>query len=508
MLGILVTLVPAAVSAEPSASAFTFDSVLQKAQALAAKPYQAPAAIPDYLTSVDYDQYQKIRFHPEQSLWRDDQSRFQVMLIAPGEYFRYPVQVDTVSAAGVHPVAFNKGWFTWPSQQLESKVPKDLGYAGFKLTFPLNQRGAHNQFLVFAGASYFRGVARDQTFGLSARGIAINTGLPGGEEFPNFTHFWLVHPGADAPSMDLYALLDGPSLTGAYRFAIVPGEPTRIEVHARLFVRKDISLLGTAPLTSMFYYGANTPRPSGEWRPAVHDSGGLLLHSASGEWLWRPLTNPLTLQLSYFEASSPEGFGLLQRTTRFDAYEDAGARYDKRPSAWVVPHGDWGKGSVVLVEIPSNSETDDNIVAFWSPTAKTKAGAHYDIDYTLNLGDADIANEPMAHAIATFVGSVKPLPGSKSQHAYRLVVDFAGGPLRHVGAGNPVTAVVTGVEGTQVLSYNVEWVAPNNHWRLSLVATPATGKPLDLRAFLKSGKQTLSETWTYALPAKNRIQGG
>ncbi|MGH8129034.1 MAG: glucan biosynthesis protein G, partial [Gammaproteobacteria bacterium] len=433
---------------------------------------------------------------------------FQVMLISPGEFFRHAVQIDIVSADGTHPLAFDKSWFTWPSQQLESKVPNDLGYAGFKLTFPLDQPDVHNQFLVFAGASYFRGVARNQNFGLSARGIAIDTGLPGGEEFPDFTHFWLVRPRPDAHVMQIYALLDGPSLTGAYSFVIFPGKPTRIEVHAKLFVRKDISLLGMAPLTSMFYYGANTPRPAGEWRPAVHDSGGLLIHSSTGEWLWRPLFNPLTLQMDYFEANSPQGFGLLQRKTRFDAYEDAGARYGTRPSAWVEPHGDWGKGNVVLVQIPTNSETNDNIVAFWTPTAKAKAGAHYDLDYTLDFGHADIPGEPMAHAVATFIGTAKPPPGSSTQNVYRVVVDFSGGALSRIGAKGSIDAVVSGLEGTQILSHNVYWVAPNKHWRLSFLAAPASGKPLDLRAFLKSGNETLSETWAYALPVKNRINGG
>lgn len=507
-LGSLIMLAPAAWGAAPNGSAFAFESVVQQAQALAAKTYQAPATIPDDLATLTYDQYQKIRFNPTQSLWRKSHTRFQVMLIAPGEYFRHPVQIDTVSAAGVHPLAFNKSWFSWPSPGVEAKVPDDLGYAGFKLTFPLNQPGAHDQFLVFAGASYFRGVGRDQSFGLSARGIAIDTGLPGGEEFPSFTHFWLVRPEPGARTMHVYALLDGPSLTGAYHFVIAPGKPTRIEVHAKLFVRKDINLIGMAPLTSMFYYGANTPRPASEWRPAVHDSGGLLIHSGTGEWLWHPLLNPLTLQMHYFEANSPHGFGLLQRITRFDAYEDAGARYDNRPSAWVEPLADWGKGNVVLVQIPSGLETNDNIVAFWSPVAKAKAGTSYNIDYTLDFGHANIPREPMAHAVATFVGTAKPPPGSKAQNVYRLVVDFAGGPLQDKEAGKTISAVVSGVDGTQVLAHNVEWVAPNKHWRLSLLATPANGKTLGLRAFLKSGTATLSETWTYALPAKNRVNGG
>lgn len=507
-LGVATTGLVMALLLPRIALGFDFDDVAQKAQALAAKPYQSPATIPDVLANLKYDQFQQIRFRPDQSLWRQSHTRFQIMLIAPGGYYRHPVQINTVAADGVHTLAFDKSLFTWPSQQLESKISNNLGYAGFKLTFPLNEPGARNQFLVFAGASYFRGVARDQNFGLSARGVAIDTGLLGGEEFPEFTDFWLVRPSPNAHVMQLYALLDGASLTGAYRFVVYPGKRTHIEVHAKLFIRKNITMLGMAPLTSMFFYGANTPRPASEWRPAVHDSGGLLIHSANGEWLWRPLINPLALQLDYFDANSPQGFGLLQRTSRFDAYEDAEARYDNRPSAWVEPHSSWGNGHVVLVQIPTDSETNDNIVAFWSPDASVQAGAHYELDYSLDFGDADIPDEPMARAVATFVGSVKPPAGSNAKSVYRAVVDFDGGPLAKAGAQSAMDAVVSGLEGTRILSHNVYWVAPNNRWRLSFLAVPAAGQPLDLRAFLKSGDKTLSETWTYNLPAKNRINGG
>ena len=490
------------------AQSIGFSAVAAKAKALAAKPYQPPPKIPGTLANLDYDQYQQIRFRPEQSLWRKSHTRFQVMLIAPGEYFDHTVKIHVVDAAGVHPLAFNKKLFTWPGGKLESAVPDDLGYAGFKLTYPINKPNVQDQFLVFAGASYFRGVARGENFGLSARGIAIDTGLPGGEQFPDFTQFWLVRPSPDAHVLKLFALLNGKSLTGAYRFVIFPGKPTRIEVYARLFLRKPVDLLGLAPLTSMFYYGANTPRPVDQWRPAVHDSQGLLIHSGTGEWLWRPLINPLSLQMDYVSTNSPQGFGLMQRTTRFNAYEDDGARYDNRPSAWIQPHSDWGKGHVVLVEIPTDSETNDNIVAFWSPDAKTAAGQTINLDYTLEFGGPSISNEPMAQAVATYVGKPKKPPqGSKTQDVYRVIADFKGTPLARLGPQAKVGAVVTGIDGTQILEQSVHWVQPSHRWRLSVLAAPATGKPLALRAFLKSGNKTLSETWTYSLPAKNRFGG-
>ncbi len=426
------------------------------------------------------------------------------MFVPPGEYFRHIVHIYMANAEGVHEVPFNKDDFSWPSEAFEKKVPDDLGYVGFKLAYPINRPGVEDQFLVFAGVSYFRGVARGDNFGLSARGVAINTGLPGGEEFPDFTDFWLVRPRPDAHALRFFALLDGPSLTGAYRFVVYPGAPTRIEIKTALFLRKDVKLLGLAPLTSMFYYSQNTPRPVGEWRGAVHDSDGLLIHSNTGEWLWRPLINPIKLQMNYFEADSPQGFGLLQarRNRHFRDYQDAGARYDLRPSTWIAPHQDWGKGHIVLVEIPTNSETNDNIVAFWNPDKATQGGGRYDLDYTLYFGAPDVPDEPLATAQATFVGRDD---ASKAGDSYRIIVDFGGGPLDHLSPKTPIQAIVTGLDDSSILQQSVEWIQPLGQWRLSFLARAASGKELNLRAFLKSGKKTLSETWTYELPSINRF---
>lgn len=490
----------------PAQAAFSMQDVIQQAKKLAAKPYKEPAKAPQQLLDLGYDKFQQIRFDPDQSLWHESRSNFQVMLTAPGKFFAHPVKLNLVDASGVHALPFNKQWFSWPDD-FAKQVPNKLGYAGFRLTFPLNQPDTKNQFLAFAGASYFRGVARDENFGLSARGIAVNTGLPGGEEFPNFTQFWLVRPSPSAKVVEFYALLDGPSLTGAYHFVVFPGAVLRIEVRANLFVRKHTELLGLAPLTSMFFYGKNTPRPVNDWRPAVHDSDGLLIHSGTGEWLWRPLLNPLTLQMDYFTTDSPQGFGLLQRNRDFTAYEDAEARYDNRPSAWVEPHEDWGAGQVVLTQIPTDSETNDNIVAFWTPKQKPEAGQQYELNYTLSFGAPTIAQNPMAQVVATHVGSGAD-PGTKAATAsqlYRFVVDFAGGELDDAKPDSTISAVVTGLSDTQVRQQSVHFVAPAKVWRLSIQAAPAKDKPVALRAYLKSGDKTLSETWSYALPANNRF---
>lgn len=483
------------------AQAFQFQDVVDKAKSKAGSAYEAPARIPDFMADLSYNAYQSIRFDPSKSLWREASSRFQVMLIPAGKFYTRPVSINVVDSEGVHPLAFDKSLFNVEAPELRKRVPADLGYAGLKLTFPFDGPDVANQFLVFAGASYFRGVSKDTAFGLSARGIAVDTGLPSGEEFPDFTEFWLERPAKNNDHIRVYALLDGPSLTGAYQFTVYPGEQTRIDVKARLFFRDTIELLGLAPLTSMFYYGEHTPRPMGEWRPQVHDSDGLLIHDdATGEWLWRPLMNPERLATSFHQVERVGGFGLIQRDREFRHYEDLEARYERRPSAWVSAQGDWGKGNVVLVEIPTNDETNDNIVAFWSPGGQVAAGTMRELEYSIRFGGPGVAPHPGAWVVNTFVGAGDRIGGGDQAGAYRILVDFAGGSLAKLGPDAPVVSKVTGGEGVEVLEHFVEWVESENHWRLSILARPAADRILQLRGFLVVDDEVATETWSYALP--------
>lgn len=490
-----------------SLQAFEFDRVVERASELAKQPYEAPDKIPAFMRNLDYHDYQDIRFKPERSLWSGNDSRFQVMLVPAGRLYKHPVKIHVVDAEGVHRIPFKKSNFSIDQKELARRVPADLGYAGFKLTYPLRGADSHNQFLVFAGASYFRAVGRDHSFGLSARGIAINTGLPSGEEFPAFTEFWLLRPNREARTMTLYALLDGRRLSGAYRFDVRPGDTTRIDVQARLFTRKKIELLGIAPLTSMFYYGSQTGRPMGEWRPRVHDSGGLLFHDArTGERHWRPLLNPRNLRMDYFQLDRVGGYGLLQRQTDFEAYQDAAARYDSRPSGWVRPKGNWDDGELTLVQLPTSNETNDNIVSFWTPGETIPAGQSLNYTYTLAFGDPAIAGGQTGQAVKTFVGDGNRPGGGTVKGAYRVIVDFAGGSLNELEADTPVTGQVTARGKGEVIESFVEYLPPVDRWRLSILARPEPGEPLALRAFLKKGERALSETWSYEIPVNNTIR--
>jgi glucans biosynthesis protein len=506
---LIAALVVSVFSLPVHASGFDFENVIEKAKNLATQSYQAPEPIPRSLQDLSYEQYQGIRFRPEKSLWHASHSRFQVMLISPGLFYRHPVKLHIIDAQGLHDLPYSKDYFTFADKEIEKRIPPDLGYAGFKLTYPLQDASTQNQFLVFAGASYFRGVGTDNTFGISGRGIAVDTGLPSGEQFPSFVEFWLERPGKDATATTFYGLLDGRSLTGAYRFTVYPGMPTRLKVEARLFTRDAIQLLGVAPLTSMFYYGENTPRPRGQWRSQVHDSDGLLINNGvSGEWLWRPLLNPKNLEMDYFQTENVRGFGLLQRHNQFWHYQDLGAHYETRPSAWVETQGDWGRGHVVLVQLPTDSETNDNIVAFWSPQSGIGEEQSLSYTYTVSFGDSTVANAPAGQVINTFVGDGSQVGGGNVPGAYRVIVDFAGGPLAKLSANAAVVSSVTAGENGEVIEHFAEYSPSSQFWRLSILAKPADDKPLLLRAFLSKDGQPVSETWNYRLPANNGILGG
>lgn len=490
--------------------ALGFDDIASKAREKAETEYQPPPGVPGFLTDLSYRAYQSIRFNPEASLWRDGGSRFQVMMVAPGSYYTHTVKLNEVDASGVEPIPFNKSAFSFPDPELAKRIPADLGYSGFKLTYPMGDGKDQNQFLVFAGASYFRGVGAENYFGLSARGIAIDTGLPSGEEMPSFVEFWIERPGAESDRIRVYGLLDGPSVAGAYRFDIQPGPTTRVDVTAELFLRNQVEQPGLAPLTSMFYYGENTVRPTGEWRPQVHDSDGLLIHDqGAGEWLWRPLINPSRLRLSYLQVNRLGGFGLMQRDTAFHEFEDAEARYDRRPSAWVMPRQGWSDGEVVLVEIPTNSESNDNIVAFWKPKEPAQKGGHRKLTYSLRFGGNEIADQDTGRAVKTFVGDGNRLGGGNVENAYRIIVDFAGGPLDNL---KPDAAVVSKVsegsgndDAVEIIEHFVEYVEADGNWRLSMLIRPVGKGSRVLRGQLMLDNEALTETWTYSLAPDSEL---
>ena len=474
---------------------FTFASVVRRASELAAKPYQPDQpALPPFFENLDYDQYRDIRFRRNQSLWRAESLPFQAELFPRGFMFKDRVTFNVIEDGKATQVPYRSSLYDYGKNEVPADLPEDLGFAGLRLLYPLNRDDVFDEVAVFLGASYFRAVAQGLLYGLSVRGLAIDTGLPSKEEFPVFREFWMEKPGRDATSITVYALLDSASVAGAFRFLISPGRETVIDVKAQLFLRERVKKLGLAPLTSMFFHAEDTDRFMDDFRPEVHDSDGLLIVNGNGERVWRPLVNPKGLRISAFHAENPKAFGLLQRDRDFRSYQDLEASYQSRPSALVEPIGDWGKGVVELVQIPSDSERYDNIVAFWVPDREALANRQFEYAYRLRFG-ADLESQLKGgRTLATRIGAGGTVALDPSKR--KFVLDFGGDTLAGLPTDPPVDALVSASSGS--LSKPVVQANPETKgWRVFFELTPAGDAPVDLRAFLRNGDDVLSETWSF-----------
>ena len=479
-----------------SAHAFGLEQVAEKARALAGTAFRDPRGeVPSWLLEIGYDQWRDIRFRTDRALWRDAKLPFEAQFFHPGLYYDRVVRVNEIDAKGVHEVAFSPDLFDYGRNEFASRVPQGLGFAGFRLHYPLKSRDYKDEVIVFLGASYFRALGKDHVYGLSARGLGIDTALPSGEEFPFFREFWLERPRPGARELVAYALLDSPTVTGAYRFALRPGVQTVMDVEARVFFRRAVAKVGLAPLTSMFFFGEGDTSGA-DYRPEVHDSDGLLVADRSGEWIWRPLHNPKRLRISAFQSASPIGFGLLQRDRSFDHYQDLETHQEQRPSAWVAPKGGWGPGHVELVEIPTDTERHDNVVAYWVPRRPEGSVEPEKFAYELRFYSDDSTLPPDGRAVAT------RRDRGTHEDAWRFVVDFEGPGLSTISEEIVLQGVVSSHSSdgeAEIIEQQVQKNPVTGGWRLVFQARPRGSAPVDLRAFLRRGEQTLTETWVDTL---------
>ena len=480
-----------------SSTASVFDMVKDKAKKLAAQPFDDTIdPLPAALRDLDYAHYRMINFRGEHAIWRDH-GRFRVQLFHRGFQYNRKVAINLVENGQVTPFGYSPDQFDFRANTFDTNFGPLLGFAGFRLHFPLNRPDYFDEFAVFQGASYFRVVGKGQIYGLSARGLAINTAEVDGEEFPWFREFWLERPAANAKSLTIYALLDSRSTAGSYRITLTPDTITTADVDMVLFPRKDIRKLGIAPLTSMYLHGKLDNRPFADLHPEVHDSDGLAMHNGAGEWLWRPLENPRLLRTSSFMDNAPRGFGLLQRERSFTAFEDPETSYELRPNGWVEPAGNWGKGSVQLVEIPSDSDANDNMVSYWVPDAPVVANKPIGFAYRLGTGVDARAMPALAMCVASRTGPVMPIDIVRDNRRgpRRVAVDFSGRILQRLDATKAPFPELSASTGT-VGDARTERL-PNGAWRVNFVYTPDIDKDGELRLTLRLGNQPLSETWTY-----------
>ena len=477
---------------------FTFAKVQELARQRAAREFRAPPTnLPAALANLTYDQYRDIRFRPTSALWRD-KSLFEVQFFHRGYRVRQRVNIYEVTSAGAGLVEYSPRLFTF-GRLKTPKASTEVGFAGFRVHFPLQTPNYKDELLVFLGASYFRVLGRNQHYGISARGLAIDTGSQSGEEFPTFTDFWLVRPQPTDRSLTVYALLDSKSVAGAYQFEIRPGEITQVEVHCDLFPRRAISKLGVAPLTSMFLFGEDgTGRRFDDFRPQVHDSDGFMAETGHGQWIWRPLANPRELRVNRFMDENPQGFGLIQRDRNFAHYQDVESQYQSRPSYWVQPLGSWGKGGVELVEIPSDEEIHDNMVAYWVPDGPVNGGKPLSFAYLLSAFAENPRWPPGGRVVAIRSGNpaVGDNKGRFGPGARRILVEFAGGELDGLDGSQPVKAELSAENG-QIDALTVQRVPQSGVWRVAFVLTPRKKPVVDLRGYLTLYGEVLTETMVY-----------
>jgi len=481
------------------AQAFDFNDVAGRAKKLATAPYVKPQKnISSAVANLNYDQHRDIRFDPAKSHWRDQKLPFEMAFFHQGRGFDTPVRIHEIIGKTVKEIKFDPTSFTYGANNLSQKDLAGLGFAGFRLHYPVNNPRYKDEVLAFLGASYFRAVGKGQLYGLSSRGLAIDTALSSGEEFPFFTDFWVERPTANDKDLTIYALLDSPRVAGAYRFTIKPGTDTVLDVKVQLHLRANVTKLGIAPLTSMYFFGENQRSQTEDYRPEVHDSDGLSIHSGTGEWIWRPLVDPKRLLVTSYSLTNPAGFGLMQRDRKFNSYEDLEARYEARPSVWVQPKGNWGAGRVELIQIPTPDETNDNIVAFWVPATAPRPGVPVDMEYRLLWQKDTEERPPLSWVVQTRRGHgwVR-----KPDDSIAMMVDFEGPALKNLGPEDKLRAVVTADPNGTVMETNIIRNEISGGYRMTVRMRRVDDKlPVEMRGYLSQGNNTLSETWSYILP--------
>jgi periplasmic glucans biosynthesis protein len=477
---------------------FDFAWLKGQARELAAKPYQAPPKVlHQRLIDMSWDHFQTLRFKREQALWGKENRGTRVEFFHMGRGFQDAVKIYEIQEGQAREIKYSPDQFDFSKSGVNpGGVTKELGFAGFRLHSATDWE---RDVAAFLGASYFRAISTDsRQFGLSARGLAIDTAMNRAEEFPRFTSFWFERPPENSKDMVLYALMDSESVTGAYRFDIFPGAPHIMDIDSAVYPRKPIERLGIAPLTSMYQNGENDRRVGYDWRPEIHDSDGLAMWTGGGEWLWRPIANPPQLRFNSYADKAPRGFGLMQRDRDFNHYQDDGVFYEKRPSLWIEPKGNWGAGAVQLVEIPTVDETFDNIVAFWNPATKPKAGDELLYSYRMYWCTNPPFMMPFAQTVATRTGLGGVVGQKRGHFSWRFAVDFAGGELATLPANGSVEPIITASRGAiEIPSARPLYAVQGMRAIFDIRPPDDSTDPIDLRLFLRRNGQALTETWTY-----------
>jgi glucans biosynthesis protein len=474
--------------AEPLAppTPFAPEAVLDMAHELAKAPFKAPkSTLPDALSSLTYDQYSKIQRKPGSAIWGDEKFGFTLEPLHRGFIFTTPMQLNIVENGQAQRLIYDRADYDFGDPQPPADLP-DLGFSGVRVKAAVGQGWDH--LAIFQGATFFRSLARGQRYGVNARGLSIRTGDAQGEEFPLFRELWIEKPSPASNALTIHALLDSASLTGAFHFTLRPGEATIIDTELTLVARVAVDHLGLGAMTATYVFGALDHRRPDDVRPAVYDVEGLQILTGAGEWLWRPIASRNALQISAFGDLNPRGFGFLQRARALDAFDDDAARWELRPSLWIEPVDDWGEGEVILLEIPSDSEYNDNIIAQWRPKKGMAEGATVSFAYRQFWCWTPPARPSLATVASSRAGKI----GKRWRFIVEFVADLFADPRRaaEVSASIEPSAQVA-------LAFPIYRYPERRSIRVVFDLDPGSESFCELRVVLKTADQPASETWLY-----------
>jgi periplasmic glucans biosynthesis protein len=466
-------------------SAFDASLVIDAAKQLSQRAFVPPnVALPEPFSALNAESYQAIGHRPERRIWADENYGYEIEPLHRGSVYTTPVSLSIVEQGVVKRIVYDPNRYTFGKLSPPANLP-DLGFSGFKLFL---KGEADMDFAVFQGATFFRSRAKAQEFGAVSRALAIKTGDTRGEEFPIFRAFWVERPGNDG-IITVHGIADSESATAAFRFTLRPGDMTIIDTECTIFARIDIDHIGIGPIQGTFLFGPNRRRNIDDIRPQVHDVHGLQMLNGRSEWIWRPLNNPEQLQISSFMDENPRGFGLVQRDRDFSSFQDDDNRFDLRPTIWMEPIGDWGSGSVQLTEIPSNSELNDNIIAYWRPKEALLAGSRTAFSYRQFWCWVPPESMPLAQTVGFRIGR-----GSTARRR-RCMVEFAGDMFASSeipGLVMSLSAYSGQISGSKMMINTARKTA-----RITFELDPGSEPACEMRLLLTVGDKPISETWLY-----------
>jgi glucans biosynthesis protein len=460
-------------------------TVTEAARTLSKRPFKPLADdIPSVFRDLNYEQ---IRQRPGTEIWAAENTGFAIEPLHRGSIFSSPMEIGLVAEAKARRIIYDPALFDFGKLAVPAKTG-DIGFSGFRVL--AQGSGGFSELAIFQGASFFRAVAPGQSLGTMARAMSIKTADPRGEEFPAFRSVWIERPTLAAGALVIHALIDSESVTGAYRFTVRPGDATIIDTECALFARAAVDNLGLATMSATHLSGPIDERCDGDLRPSVSEVTGLQMLTGKGEWLWRPVANRDTLQISTFVDENPRGFGFLQRDRNFDHYQDDDQHVETRPSLWIEPIGDWSAGGVQLVEIPSDSEANDNIIGYWKPKQPLAAGSETFFAYRQFWCWNPPEQPPLAIATQSHSGR-----GSSSKRR-RFVVEFAGDILRIPENAEAMKPNLNAAPGS-IVEPRTFTSGDKKSRRIVFEIDPGNESYSEIRLVLEAGGKPISETWLF-----------